>query len=347
MKQKPKHSIWSWFGKALLAGVIALTALNFLCTFYYRMPGHINCPDGVTDFRWEPNYSYINAVEGMGWGRTNNEGYTNAIDYQAGDAIDVLLVGSSHMDGAQVPASDKAIIILNSLLPAETVYNIGVAEHGFLTCFQNLSAAVNKYTPKKYVIVETTSVEFSASELSQALSNERAELPSYQGTLLGVVERIPLFRTLNRQFPFFKGFVNRIRSVIRGRNEAAQVSAAAPVGVVSSTELLSSILSEMSETSSSSGAKLIIAYHPATTLNSNGTITFSSTPAQEDAFAALCKKNGILFLNMRERFQMEYDENHILPYGFANTSVGSGHLNRYGHQMMAEELCALMEEEGL
>ena len=33
-----------------------------------------------------------------------------------------------------------------------------------------------------------------------------------------------------------------------------------------------------------------------------------------------------------------YKTRHILPYGFLNTKVGYGHLNRYGHEVIAKRL---------
>lgn len=61
-------------------------------------------------------------------------------------------------------------------------------------------------------------------------------------------------------------------------------------------------------------------------------------------FETLCKKNGIYLLDMTERFKKEYANNHILPYGFNNTSIGVGHFNRYGHEMIADELYKLIKE---
>ena len=37
-------------------------------------------------------------------------------------------------------------------------------------------------------------------------------------------------------------------------------------------------------------------------------------------------------------------ENHILPHGFSNTSVGSGHLNKEGHAMVAEAIYHRIKE---
>lgn len=341
MVQTVRHRIWVWLGKVMLAGVIAFSILTFLSLFYYRLPAHETCPDGATDYHWQPDYFLVEAMEGIGWGRTNNEGYINSIDYHTGDPIDILIMGSSHMDGWQVPANDKTVIILNSLLPDKTVYNIGIAKHDFLSCFQNLPAAVKKYEPKKYIIIETDSIQFSTSELSQVLSGERAELPSYESSILGILEHIPYLRILNRQLTLFLNSANDKNADI------VPVPHAPVVEDASSCVLLSSLLSEMADTAASSGAKVIIAYHPSITLNKDGSLHFKTKPDEENAFGVLCEENGIYFLSMQDRFQVEYDDNHILPYGFVNSAVGSGHLNKHGHRMMAEELYAMMQEVDL
>lgn len=60
-------------------------------------------------------------------------------------------------------------------------------------------------------------------------------------------------------------------------------------------------------------------------------------------FSDSCKRNGVYFLDMSERFLSEYAKNYTLPYGFINSSVGKGHMNRYGHKMFAEEIYALIK----
>ena len=46
---------------------------------------------------------------------------------------------------------------------------------------------------------------------------------------------------------------------------------------------------------------------------------------------------------MSDRFLKEFNEGYILPYGFVNSTVGSGHLNRYGHAMIADEIYKRIE----
>ena len=336
MLQTVRRGIWTWLGKALLAGVIAFTALTLFCMFYNNTPVFVACEEGSTGSKYEPNMPYCRMIEGLSYGRTNNDGYINLRDYDEETPVDVLVMGASHMEAMQIPQRCCTASLLDAMLPEDIVYNIGMTGHYLPVCASNLASAVKKYAPGKYVIIETGNILFSRETLHETLdSSVPHEGPNTD----------PLYIFLRRN-PFIHQVVNQMQvflDVDTGGED--KPDPASPD--TNDPALLSSLLAKMADTATSSGARLIIAYHPSTTLEQDGTITFSGTSAREDSFAALCKKNGILFLNMRERFQMEYDENHILPYGFANTSIGSGHLNRYGHQMMAEELYALMQEEGL
>lgn len=329
MVQTDRHGTWIWLGKVFLASVIAFTALSLFCIVYYRMPSHHPCGNGSTDYVWGPYFNYSLAYEGFGRGKTNNEGRTSEIDYTTGMPIDVLVMGSSHMEGLQVPLRDVTANRLNRMCSDATVYNIGMQKHDFLTCAGNIQAAVEHYQPEQFVILETHTLLFPESDIRNVLEGSQENMQSYSG-ILGLLQHDPYLRLVYRQLTGF----------------AEKASNGSAPGHASDHTLLDSLLSQMSDTVASSGAKLIIVYHPATILQEDGSIEFDTAQDEEDAFAALCEKNGIYFLSMRDRFQQEYDEDHILPYGFANTSVGSGHLNRYGHEMMAEELYTLMQEVG-
>ena len=45
-----------------------------------------------------------------------------------------------------------------------------------------------------------------------------------------------------------------------------------------------------------------------------------------------------IFIDTDNDFIELYKTKHILPYGFINTKVGSGHLNKYGHEVIAKRL---------
>ena len=108
--------------------------------------------------------------EGIGFGKVNNEGYNNLYEYEHGMNIDVLVMGSSHMEAVQMRQNENASSVLASLSGLR-VYNIGISAHSFAICSQNLQAAVKKYHPSKYIVIETSSASFTNSVLEEIISS--------------------------------------------------------------------------------------------------------------------------------------------------------------------------------
>ena len=46
---------------------------------------------------------------------------------------------------------------------------------------------------------------------------------------------------------------------------------------------------------------------------------------------------------MTDSFRDLYATEHHLAHGFINTAVGSGHLNKYGHRVIAEKLAEVIQ----
>ena len=84
-------------------------------------------------------------------------------------------------------------------------------------------------------------------------------------------------------------------------------------------------------------------YHPSVTLLPDGTMRLFYSDTWE-IFCGLCEKNGIDVIDTGPRFLACYEGEHRLPYGFANTAPGSGHLNAVGHRIVAEEIISYLEE---
>ena len=47
---------------------------------------------------------------------------------------------------------------------------------------------------------------------------------------------------------------------------------------------------------------------------------------------------GIDFIDTGDAFLEHYNKYHELPYGFANTTPGNGHLNEVGHKIMDKKV---------
>lgn len=350
-----RKQIWIEFGKIILAGVIALAILTTFCMFYYNVPIRYTCEDGATDCKRKPNVFYSRGTEGFAYGKTNNEGYTNMFDYEDGDLIDILVMGSSNMEAYQVAMEESTASRLNAMLENDTVYNIGMDSHNFITCADNFQAAVSKYQPSKYVIIETVDVEFSAEDLVNAINGTVVEIPSYSGGVVGFLQKNQYLRLINAQIGKFMDGKKIIdlgklmqadkSEVFIKTNEKGYSQKSAKINAADGNiDLLNRLLQKINSEVKACGAKIIIVYHPHTQLDGDGKLLLMNhNPEAIEHFSELCECNGILFLDMSSRFLEEYANNYILPEGFINTYIGVGHMNKYGHAMMADELYKLIE----
>lgn len=321
--------------KVLLSGLLAWGILTGFCYFYYNMPVHAEDADGATDYRWEPNEFYSRGTEGFAWGRTNNEGYMNTDDFSEEERTDILVMGSSHMEAVQLAQEESAASRLNALLPEDRVYNIGVSGHTFLTCTSNLEAAIKKYQPSRYVVIETDSIRFSDSDLMQALEGTIAEIPSHSGGIVGLLQKNPYLRLAYSQLQSFAAKAD-------GNGAAAKAPALSNVQTTSDDVLLGALLKRIGLLAQNENIQLIIVYHPGVRVQADATMQVNRVPEATQQFERLCSENNIAFLDMSDRFLQEYNDGYVLPYGFINSSVGSGHLNKHGHSMIADELYKLI-----
>ena len=83
--------------------------------------------------------------------------------------------------------------------------------------------------------------------------------------------------------------------------------------------------------------EIIILYHNELFINEEGKIDNSLSQTGE-VLVKVCKEKNITIINMSFPFSEYYYEKNQLPYGFYNTSIGEGHLNKIGHRLIANEL---------
>ncbi len=328
-------SVCIWFAKAFSAGCAAFLIMTVFCLFYYNVPVHYPNNSGTTDYKWNPDAFYSRCTEGIAAGRTNNEGFINPFDYEEGMEIHTLVMGSSHMEAYQVAQNENTAARLNGLLQDRIVYNIGISGHNFLTCCSNFKAAVEYYHPEEYVVVETARLDFSPEELDSVLNGEVPEIADHSKGVLAFLSKNQFIRLLYSQLKGFLGQASEDEQEAVGSFSAE---------VEDSRGQLDNVLSMLSGIAAENQVKIIIVYHPAGGIHADGTLKLPDDADARETFSVLCDKNGIAFLDMTERFQREYESRHILPHGFCNSSVGSGHLNRYGHEMIADELYQMMEK---
>ena len=335
----------AWFLRVCISGLIAFCLLTLFCVLYYNVPVHYSTIDGATDYSWECNQFYSRATEGFAFGKTNNEGYLNTFDYSENTDIDILVMGSSHMEAYQVAMDESTAAILGSLFPDRTVYNIGISGHTLLDCADNLNAAVAKYKPSQYVLIETTNLSLNDQQLLSAINETVRDIPSRSGGLLGLLQKNQFLRLLYSQLKEFMKNSDQPKTSGSSEHDPAEINEAPQKASYGNEALYTELLAKLQNTVSGSGAQLIIVYHPHLRINEDGSASALSDRDTAAFFADICRKTQVLFLDMSDIFLSRYEEDHVLPYGFSNTSVGSGHLNRNGHAMIADAVYDLIKEE--
>jgi hypothetical protein len=318
--------------KIIIAGIIAVLILSIPCLVYFNFSIIIPTKGGPTDFVYKKHSYYSRAIEGFGYGRMNNEGFTNIEDYNE-QPVDILLMGSSHMEGFQVPQDKTTASLLNKLFfGKEYVYNIGINGHTFSIIANNFESAIKQYAPKKYVVIETRSIQFSMQTLIDIIpeSNIRGPRAFLRTTFLKNILYIRLFISQVEQF----------------RDKANKGTLEGVDGFNKDDYLknITMVMQHLNKISSNNNSKLIIFYHPHLTLNKDGSASANTNDEYLDAFKTACINNGIYFIDITDVFMEEYQTNHILPHGFANTAVGVGHLNKNGHRIIANELFRRINE---
>jgi hypothetical protein len=244
-----------------------------------------------------------------------------------------------------VKPSQNTGALLNELLPDDTTYNISIAGHTIYHCVDNLEAAMEEYTPTDYVIIETMDIALDSGQMQASLDHSRTRIKSSTGGSYYLARYIPGANTLLQKIKNWKSNSNisavaAVSSESDGENAA---QAAAPDEQYKND--LRKFLAYAQNTVSSKDCRLIILYHPTMEISSDGDLVLNTDSNYLDCFQTICEEEDILFVDMSEDFIEMYQEEHILPNGFSNTEIASGHLNKYGHAAIAQKLSDIINAD--
>lgn len=329
---------FNWTGKAVGAGLLALALLCLFCWFYYNVPVHYANPDGSTEYKWEAGRFYSKGTEGFALGRINNDGFNNLQDYFPGERIDILLMGSSHMEAFNVAQDENAAALLNERFRGERrVYNIGTSGHTLLYCVKHVDRALTVYAPSDRVILETASLDFSPVDMDAVVDGTCPDIPSRSGGLLTLLQKLPFLRL------FYTQFVKRGDVFVGPADRPQEESSAIPGSYEAS---LGRLLDKLARESRAHDVRAMIVFSPPVLIAPDGGFYTETDPEKLAVFTRLCEEKGVEFLDLTEVY-LASCEQHILPFGFSNTAPLVGHLNRWGHRLFADAVAArIAEREG-
>lgn len=340
MVDKGWKNIFIWFIKAGIAGCMALAVLSVISVFYNYTGVHVASETGATDYRWESGQWRATMTEGFAWTRIDQNGYNNAAQPDKGP-VDILLMGSSHMEALNVGPTESTAYHLNELLVDFDIYNIGISGHTIYHCVNNLDSAIRTFEPSKYIVIETDNVALETGEMQRVIDREFERIPSYEGGVLYYLQKyIPAVKIIYKKISEWGSLEGNMAGAdSRCVEEIGHADAAAQEYDEKLKEFLAFAASMPARRQ-----KLIIFYHPQTQIDADGSFVTEDGEFVE-RFAQACESAGIIFVDMTQDFKTMYEERNILAHGFINTRTGEGHLNSYGHEAIAQHLASVIREE--
>ena len=213
---------------------------------------------------------------------------------------------------------------------------MGISGHNFYKVCQYIPNNLELYDEiPEVLIIETSIVNISQDGVDEVLSSSVEHTPSHSTGLIGTLQKVPFFRAIYHQIEggLFDLFMpNSNKTTAKTDEDVVTVEDEIKIDNAAYAELFS-YLKEMEE---SYGTQIVIFYHPTEKLMEDGTIYFSREYVE--TFNDYSKEYGISFIDLTDRFEdMFYKENHV-AHGFCTGEIATGHLNKYGHAVAAEEL---------
>ncbi len=326
MKKQTVRKILIWLLKAFAASAISLAVLSVFAFFYNYTGIHITNTTGATDYTWLSYQRMNNMKEGFSFIKMDENGFNNT-EYH--DDIDILLMGSSHMEAYQVNQNQNCGFLLNDLMPEYRTYNIGVSGHTIYRIVDNIDSALKEYTPSKYVLIETNAVKLGTDMMNEVISGEASAMESHDSGLLFYLQKIPAFKPLYNQIDNWLNFKP---------DKTDSKSSRKTVISEEYRTVLSDFLGLIKNEAEKHGVTPVIFYSPNEYLNKEGEQVFQTNEKYLEVYKETCESLGIVFVDMTDSFESLFNEENTLAHGFSNTGVGLGHLNKNGHRVVALRL---------
>lgn len=328
-------SLFLYFGKFILASIVAVLILSLLFSGYYLVPLRVENPDQNTDYKWESNAPWVRMEEGISVGQFDANGFNNA---QVVSNPDVLILGSSHMEAVNVPQDQNTGYYLSQSLDGKlSVYNMGISGHTFAKICQYLPQTMQMYeTVPKYTVIETSSTEISDNDAKAILNLTVPKTSVSHNSILNLLQRSPFFRVVYYQLD--GGLIKKL-SDARGSQTITYTKSDKTEDDPEKTDRTpySEVFEYLQGIQKEYHTQIILLYHPTEQLNSDGTVTYPQD-ATFKIFADEAKAHDLTFVDTTEAFTKLYEDEYQLPHGFINGKLGEGHLNGYGHDAVAESL---------
>ncbi len=320
-------------GKFLLAGLVAFVILCLVTSLYSLTPLRIESAYGNTDYVWKQDFPWIKMTEGISYGVVDNQGFNNL---EVVDNPDILLLGSSHIEAMNVMQNHSTSSVLNEKFEGEySTYNMGISGHTLFKVVQYLPKSLSVYdTVPKYIVIETDTTILNGESVTQALNGEVPVTKVNNEGLVAWLQKFPFLRSAYHQLD--NGMMDVLLPSKQNDNQEG-VPNDSYVKPEIDKQPYEDMFSYLHKLQTVYDTKIIIVYHPFEHFNDDGEIYFNNKEYTE-VFDEYAEKNDICFIDMTEAFKNLYYKENQVPHGFSTGALGEGHLNKYGHEAIANEI---------
>ncbi len=325
----------------IAAALAAIFIMNLITFAFYNPCQELTRNQGATTGFLLPDSKGVYGLEGYCIANIDDNGYVNRSLPRASSYY--IVAGASHTEGLFIPLEYRYSDILNGMLGNDkelAVYNIGRSGNFFSVVLQHLDGIINEFPDAGAYIIETDSLAYDTKALydstiqagydpEETAAAMFGSLSKRQKLTMKVKQSLPLVRELHKQYLTYE----------ESKAEPSSSDILDPEFWENEynggySEALDSLMAFIR---SKTDKQVIILYHPAVSLNEDGTMELLTNGA-EPYYREACEKHDIDFVDMSDAFLKAYEKDHIIPYGFNNTTPGAGHINKAAHRMMAEEL---------
>lgn len=330
------HRLVEW----IVGSFIGFVLVNTICFLYERPVGWYDTINGVSTSVWHPGKVIVHGTEGYGRVTVDENGFLNPSGVLADEYI--LMLGTSHTQGKEVDREKKYSVLVNDQIGDDNklhTYNIAADGNFLPTQIKHFKAVTEEFNDACMITVEIASTDYSVDELEDAIEQVEHDMTdsAVHFSNMSSLERIRTF--IKEYFPL----ISRIKKQMQTAKSIKQINSSTDSWAIDSDNYSMVIGKALRLMKSEYDKPLVFIYHPRVDIEKDGTLSLVYSETWE-IFKEACINNGIDIIDCGPDFIENYNSKKELPYGFANTTLGSGHLNEVGHQIVANEIIAYWEE---
>lgn len=355
-----KNNTWKRILSWITAALAAVICVNFLCMFYIRETGGAERTGGAIYAISQPGKISVNCEEGYGFNRNDENGFTNTTANLAEDGY-VLVLGNSMTRGTNVMPDERYVQQLNKLLADDlggdalnTAYAYSISRGGalFAELASGYDAALAEFPDAKAVVIqlafENRDLGISPEYLEQIYNQRDFDYTQTAEFIFGNEDAISKTKHLVKNTVPIIPFAQNRRLNQSGKSfaRAFGINWKALYGdktnsitdVENSQEMTKqeALTQALTYLNSKNDIPLILVDMPEIDSFDENSISFNLY--DEDIWYEACDEAGVTFIGMTEEFEKLYIQEKKLPYGYSNSEMGTGHLNKDGCQIVAEAI---------